>query len=289
MRLGRAVLTLSLACVSGLAGEDQAALLGEMVHRRIVSAGSSAWSPEQYAQLMRLREAEALGAFDLLRSKLGTLRTFAAEVRTGSQIKTLYLNTEGYQRFTFLLSQEARAYFESKGAEARFIFRLKTLGGKKIFDTAGILTQEGLEVYLRVKRRLPVFWKYPDGTVMGNVRPPKTGTPAQPPSRAGKGVAPGPAAPEPRALQDAAAKQKIATLIKTGYVEVSESEAQFLTKATGLGLDQLQKESSLQTVPTRERIVFLLSPSDPLMALVARRRSGGGPEGLQERGTTPVP
>ena len=74
---------------------------------------------------------------------------------------------------------------------------------------------------------------------------------------------------------DEAAKQKIATLIKTGYVEVSETEVQFLLKATGLGTEQLQKESSLQIIPTRERPYYLLSPSDPLMALVARQRSGG--------------
>ncbi|MFA5138608.1 MAG: hypothetical protein WC728_05180 [Elusimicrobiota bacterium] len=278
MRLSRACLAcgLLLAVSGGLgAEEDRAALLREMIHRRIVSAGSSAWSSEQYAQLMRLREAEALGAFDLLRARLGTLRTFVAEAASGSGPKTLYLNAAGYQRFTFLLSQEARAYFESKGAEARFIFRLKTLGGKKIFDSTGLLTQEGLEVYIRIKRRLPVFWKYPDGTVMGNVRPPKTGAPVEPPSRAEKDRAPGTAAPKPQDPQETAASQKIATLIKTGYVEVSETEVQFLTKATGLATEQLQKESSLQIVPTREKIYFLLSPSDPLMALVARYRSGG--------------
>lgn len=124
-----------------------------------------------------MREAEARGAFALIREKLGTLRGFAVQSRGEDGSKRLWLTAEGYRRFYFLLAQEARTYFESRGAEAKVVFRLRSRAGRPLFDDQGMLTREGVAVYERARRGLPVFWRYPDGRLTGNVRPPREEAP----------------------------------------------------------------------------------------------------------------
>lgn len=247
-------------------------LLTEMRKRRITAPDAVSWSPEQYTQLLRAREAEALGAFALLRAKLGTLRGFAVEHRQPDGFVTLWLTKRGYEQFVFLHSQDARAYFEAHGSEARWVFQTRSVQGKKLFDRDGILTQEGLDVYNRIGRGLEVFWKLPDGRLTGTVRPPKGGVAMAGPTAADKPAAKGGAASEESRARDWAK-----TLLRSGYEELSFAEVRFLFQQTKLGEEQLKKESSLQVIPTREKVYYLLAPSDPLMAVVARFRQSPAP------------
>lgn len=236
--------------------------------RRILGENEKSWSPAQYTRLLRLREAQALGAFDLLLAKLGSLRGAAAEpVVSGA--KRLWLTQPGYDRFIFYLSQDARAYFETKNAEAKYVFEIRSIQGKRWFTDKGMLTQHGIEAYNRVQRKLPVFWKYSDGRVSGTVRPPANLTaPARralpPPPKKKIGARP-PA--------DKEAIAKIDALMRSGYVKIAESEVQFLLKSAKMTEEQLVQDSSLQVIATREKVYYLLSPSDPMMALVMRQRA----------------
>ncbi len=218
-----------------------------------------------------MREAEALGAFKLLRGKLGTLRGMAVE-RKAKGYKNLWLTEHGYQNFIFYRSQDARMYFETKQAEAKYVFKTRSIRGKRLFMDNGILTQEGIEVYNRIERKLPVFWRYPSGYLTGTVRPPKDLLrPARqkPLPQRSKKIGKAPPSPSP----DAAGR--IAALIRSGYLEISAAEERYLLKATKMNEEELARDSSLQIIPTKEKIFYLLSPSDPMMALVTRYRSGG--------------
>jgi hypothetical protein len=242
--------------------------IAEMRQRHIVPQDAVRWTPDQYAGLLRMREAEAMGAFDLLRDKLGTLRGYAAESPRRQGYRSLWLTEEGYDKFIFLLSQDALAYFQSRGAEVKFVFKLKGVNGKRLFDGGtGLLTQDGVELYNRVRRKLPAFWRYPDGTVNGNVRPPKELGPtavALPPAPAERPLKPG---------DDAKALQKVVTLMQSGYVEITQAEVQGLTGETKLSEADLRRQSSLQIIVTKAKTYYLLSPSDPLTAIVARSRA----------------
>ncbi|MFH1725476.1 MAG: hypothetical protein ABII00_12775 [Elusimicrobiota bacterium] len=246
------------------------ALLTEMRGRRIVPPDAADWTPDEYTLLLRLREAQSMGAFRLLRSKLGTLRGYAAQVEVGAGLKEPMLTKRGYRTFLFLLAQQARGYFEGKGAEARFVFELQSLGGKPLFDGEGGLTQEGVEIYNRVRRELPAFWRYPDGTVTGSVRPPRRLRKGGEEPPAGAGEAPRPSAEDARALG------KITALMRSGYVEISESEKGMLLEAAKMDDEQLERETSLVVIRTESKVFYLISPSDPLMDIVARHRSGEG-------------
>jgi len=289
-----------------------------MRRRRIVGPDAVSWSPEQSTLLLRIREAQALGAFNLLSAKLGTLRGLATEFESADGYKRLWLTAEGYQRFIFLLSQEARAYFESRGAEAKFVFELKTLGGKLLFTPDGFLTQEGIELYQRIRRKLPAFWRYPGGGVTGNVRPPPellrpaaTAPPAHAPqanpeSAQDRGASAPPAGPDaafkpaweaPPAgapeegpqSPEAHALERVAALIRSGYVEITQEEVQAIIQAAKVPAAQLEKETSLQVVRTGQKVFFLLSPSDPLMSFVQQRRAAPSAGGGQRRPGDGVP
>ncbi|MEE8425385.1 MAG: hypothetical protein V3S11_06130, partial [Elusimicrobiota bacterium] len=172
--------------LEGAFPESRETFLREFQRRGIVEKDAHSWTPEQYTMLLRLREAEAIGAFPLLRRKLGTLRGFAVEEKVGDY-RQLWLTKEGYRRFIFVLSQDARSYFESKGAEAKWVFALRSLRGRKLFAKNGILTQEGISVYTRARRKIPVFWKHANGRLNGTIRPPRDGSmpvePVPPPVR----------------------------------------------------------------------------------------------------------
>ena len=82
------------------------------------------------------------------------------------------LTKDGYERYWGLLTQDAIVYFESKGADAKWVFKLKSLEDKSLFDPAGRLTDEGARIHRRAVLNLEVFWKAPDGKVYGTRRPP---------------------------------------------------------------------------------------------------------------------
>lgn len=251
--------------------KDRSLLLKEFRARGIIVQDAAQWSPSQYTSLLRLREAEALGAFGLLRGKLGTLKGMAVE-RKIKGYKKLYLTEPGYQNFIFYRSQDARTYFETKQAEAKYVFKTRSISGKRLFTDKGLLTQEGIEVYNRIERKLPVFWRYPNGYVTGTVRPPKDLTRLArrkplPPAKKKMGKSPRPPA--------SGAAGRIAALIRSGYLEISVAEERYLLSATKMTEEELARDTSLQIIPTKEKTFYLLSPSDPMMALVTRYRSGG--------------
>lgn len=344
MRRAGALSGLFLLAVSAAAGtspEFREEFLYELQRRRVVDQDARSWTPEQYTLLLRLREAEAIGAFPLLRRRLGTLRGFAVEEKSGGY-QQLWLTKEGYRRFIFVLSQDAIAYFESKGAKVKWVFALTSLRGRKLFSKNGILTQEGISVYTRARRKIPVYWKHADGRLNGTLRPPRSGPgsipaePGSPPVRKrrtakrlppppaagppGSGPArgsveggaagargrrgaknlplppgaapPGPgkkAAPHRRpglsqrfSQKDAPAIRKVNSLTKSGYVAISETEYRHLLDVTKMDEARLKKESSVEVIVTSRKIFYLMSPADPLTALVARYRSKHGvPPALQ--------
>lgn len=266
------------------------ALIAEMRLRRVIGAGQAEWNAEEYTLLLRVREAQSLGAFDLLREKLATLKGFAVRSKPGGEGR-LYLSVEGYRRWRFLKSQGARAYFESRGVAARDVFALRDMAGKTVFDESGQLTQEGDELYNRVQRKLPALWKLEDGALGGNVRPPRVAlkpappSPERPPSM-GEGPRPSgaaasaqpPAAVAPPAasaapLDEESARRKVEVLKATGYVEITAQEKDLLLSAAKLSEEELARRSSLQAVNAASRTQYLLSPSDPLFSLVAQSRA----------------
>lgn len=258
-------------------------LIKEMRRRAIVSANTSRWTPDQYTLLLRCREAEKMGAFEFLREKLGSLRGLAVEFRAPEGYDGLDLTVEGYRKFIFALSQEAFGYFESKGAQGQWLYKIKTIDGKRIFTDDGMLTHEGVTVYLKTKRKIPAFWKFPNGRIVGTTRPPKdllarlaaprafAPTPktrplprpenwSRPPAQAPSGTA---ADPEARAQ----------ALLDSGFIEISEAEERHLLEKTRLSERQLRDKSSLEIIPTPGGVKYLLSPSDPLMPFVSQYRA----------------
>ncbi|MEK7656195.1 MAG: hypothetical protein AAB412_00415 [Elusimicrobiota bacterium] len=281
------LLAAAAAAALAFAASPDPALIAEMRLRRVIGAGQAEWNSEEYTLLLRVREAQSLGAFSLLREKLATLKGFAARSRSGGE-ERLYLTVEGYRRWRFLKSQGARAYFESRGVAARDAFALRDMAGKPVFDDLGQLTQEGDELYNRVQRKLPALWKLEDGALGGNVRPPRAAlkpaappsaptAPASPPAPSASGERPrsgdgGPmAAAAP--LDEESARRKVEVLKATGYVEITAQEKDLLLSAAKLSEEELARRSSLQIVAGASRTQYLLSPSDPLFSLVAQSRA----------------
>jgi len=246
-----------------------------MKRRRIVPPDQEDYTADDYTQLLRVREAQALGAFSLLREKAGTLKGCGIETRDADGMPDVWLTLEGYRRYLFLKSQTARYYFETHGAEAKTAFRLKDLRGKPLFDARGMLTQEGDAVYNHVQRGLPTWWRHPDGRVGGNMRPPPELLPPAP-----KAPAPAPAPASP-SMEDDEAQKKVQALKATGYVEISGEEEHFLLNAAKRSEAELEQESSLQIVRSKHFVFYLMAPSDPIFALVARYRSGNTSANLQ--------
>lgn len=180
------------------ADPEKAAILAELEARGLVDKGAAGWEPEEMKLLERLREAEKLRAFDLLREKAGTLRGYAVNRKLDDGSRVLWLTKRGYERYFFLKSQQARRYFEVKGTDAKWVFRVRSMSGKKLFNVEGMLTPEGDEVYTRVLLGLQTEWLGGDGQVRSTGRPKKGPVPLPAPWAAPRGGAPqGPSAPPP--------------------------------------------------------------------------------------------
>jgi hypothetical protein len=149
--------------------EDRAAVLEEMWARRLLAPDQSAWAPSDAELLGRIRAAEA-EALAFLKRRFGTTRNWTAS-RKGPGPRLL--TKEGYDKYLFLLSQEAIEYFEKKGAGAKWALKLTDWEGARLFDGDGRLTPAGVNVYGRAKLKLEVYWKAPNGETFGTRRPPK--------------------------------------------------------------------------------------------------------------------
>lgn len=155
------------------ADPEKADLLEEMTARGIIEKGGEGWEPEDRRLLDKVREAEKLRAFDLLREKAGTLRGYAVNRKLPDGSRVLWLTKRGYQQYFFLKSQQARRYFEVKGTDAKWVFRVRSTEGKKLFDVSGMLTPAGDELYTRILLGLASEWLGGDGQPRSNRRPKK--------------------------------------------------------------------------------------------------------------------
>ena len=134
-------------------------ILGEMRRRGLLSPRMDRWTPQDQELLDRIREAEAAGAFDILREEGGTLNSFAVEHKDESG-KKLWLTKRGYFQYRFFKSQKARKYFEKEGrTEAKFIFMLRDMKGRRLFDPRGELTPSGHIIYDQILRGIEVEWR----------------------------------------------------------------------------------------------------------------------------------
>jgi hypothetical protein len=289
-RTGHAQDKTAPAAIPALSAEetvsDRQEVISEMRLRRILGPDQSAYTAEETALLARVRQAQSMGAFSLLRAKLGTLRGYAAEARSASSgERDTWLTVEGYRKYIFLRSQDARDYFESHGVPTREVFRLRTEEYKDVFDGQGLLTPEGDALYGRIRSNQPAAWRLLDGRLGGNIRPKLVvAAPAAPAPSAPKSAAPAQARKAPPNSQDpedAAAIKKRNALLTTGYVEISEDEERFLLRSTGYNESGIEEECSLQVVRGKKEVFYLMTPSDPLFALITRYRSGDTSGSLQ--------
>lgn len=260
--------------------------LAELRARLVVPKDAASWTPEQTAVLKRLRRAEVMGAIQYLRDKTGTVLGSTVDLPTGKGYKRLLLTVHGYDNWLFILSQEARAYFEDKGAEAKFIFQLADLDKKRFFDDQGLLSDHGVESFRNIRRGKPVFWNNTDGRPMGTFRPPADGRPppqpvvlAPPKPSAEPGMMPPGAAQAPseagrRLPADEAATREIDTLLRGGAIEVSADEAKVLASASGISQGELLEKNRLRAVPFEGKPRLFLKPDDPLSERLKLLRRG---------------
>lgn len=152
------------------AGDRRRAVLEEMWQRRLLPPDQKMWSPADQELLGRMRRAEN-DALALLRRKFGGLRPWVAKSRGGTGVA--FLTKFGYETYLRVLTQEAIEYFESKGVDAKKVFKLRSWDGRPLFDGRGSITEDGADVYRRAGRNQEVFWRLPGGEVFGTRRPPQ--------------------------------------------------------------------------------------------------------------------
>lgn len=180
---GPAVLTLlaSLAGAAGLGGHDspkaveppvldRQAAVEEMWRRRLIPPDQGQFSAEDLALLERLRRADG-EAVDYLRRKPGGYKPWTVMLQEAGKPRIL-LTKEGFERYRALATQEAIAYFEGRGSEAKWVLKFTDLEGKRLFDSSGRITEAGEAVWRRARYNLEVFWRAPNGEVLGTRRPP---------------------------------------------------------------------------------------------------------------------
>lgn len=158
------------AAEPAIGAEDRAAVLEEMWSRRILLPDQPAWAPADAQLLGQIRMAEA-DALAYLKKKVGNTRPWTAP-RRGKDAGPRLLTKEGYEKYLFHVTQDALAYFEKKGAGAKWALKLTDWEGRRLFDGDGRLTPAGLTVYTRARLKLEVYWKSPNGETFGTRRPP---------------------------------------------------------------------------------------------------------------------
>ncbi|MFI5350393.1 MAG: hypothetical protein ACHQ2Z_12675 [Elusimicrobiota bacterium] len=155
--------------------DERRAALEELWQRRLLPPDQSSWAPQDFELLQKIRAAEK-DAIAYLRRTPGGVRPWTAKAPSGRGASAPLLTKAGYERYLFLFSQDAIAYFESKGADAKWALKLRDWDDKPMFDGGGLLTGDGIRVYKLAKLNLEVFWKSPNGDVFGTRRPPANQT-----------------------------------------------------------------------------------------------------------------
>jgi hypothetical protein len=154
------------AAALAVPADERRATLEELWQRRLLPPDQDSWAPQDFELLQKIRAAEN-AAISYLRRLPGGVRPWTAGPRSAPK-----LTKAGYERYEFLLSQDALAYFESKGASAKWALKLRDWDDKPMFDGGGLITDDGVRVYNRARLKLEVYWKSPNGDVFGTRRPP---------------------------------------------------------------------------------------------------------------------
>ncbi len=155
----------------GSSVDDRRSTLEEMWQRGLLPPDQSAWAPADIDLLRTIRRVEG-DAMPYLRRRFAEDRAWIYKAKIGKAYGPSRLTKEGYEKYWSLLTQDAVGYFESKGVDAKFAFKLRTPDDKPLFDGSGRLTAEGARVYHRAALNLETFWKGPDGRLSGTRRPP---------------------------------------------------------------------------------------------------------------------
>lgn len=152
--------------------DNRQAMLEEIWQRRLLPPDQTEWAPKDLDLLRKIRAVES-DALAYLGHRPGGTRPWTSPRRGASPGERPRLTKEGYEHYLFLLTQDAIKYFEDKGADAKWAFKLRDWDDKPMFDGGGVITPEGIAVYRRARLNLEVFWKAPDDEVYGTRRPPK--------------------------------------------------------------------------------------------------------------------
>lgn len=154
-----------------LPADERKATLDEMWQRRLLAPDQSSWAPSDYELLQKIRRAEG-DALTYLKRRFGSVRDWSVMVKAPGAPPQPRLTKEGYEKFVFLYGQDAIGYFETKGAEAKWVFKLRDMDGRLLFEPGGRITEEGMKVYRRAQLNLEVFWTGGDGRIFGTRKPP---------------------------------------------------------------------------------------------------------------------
>ncbi|HNT97333.1 MAG TPA: tetratricopeptide repeat protein [Elusimicrobiales bacterium] len=177
-----------------------AGLAAELRAREAFPEDGSEAGAEERELLMAMREAEAGGAVDYLKGKLGRLNGLTVE-RTGPDGSLrLALTRRGYEAWLAARTRDAVGFFERKGMDFRHIFALRDREGAPFFDKKGGLTRRGASAYLKALRGA-TSWLLPYEDV-----------------------------PDSPAVEKA--KAETGALLSGGYEEISEPEYLWLLKKT---------------------------------------------------------
>ena len=155
--------------VPAAAPEEHGAILQEMWSRHLLAPDQQAWSETELDMLAKIRRAEP-DALAYLKKKFGGIRAWTV-LKRGSGLPRPLLTTEGYQKYLFHLTQEAIAYFEAKGADAKWALKMSDEEGRRLFGPDGRLTDAGIDLYLKAQSKIEVYWQSPTGETFGTRRP----------------------------------------------------------------------------------------------------------------------
>jgi hypothetical protein len=152
------------------ARDERRETLRDMWQRGILGSDMNQWSPEDLALLLRMRQAEAAGAWGLLRRHFLSLEGLVLRDHTvGGNLAQPRLTRLGYEKYIGIKSQEALRYFEAKEVEVKWAYWLTDLDGRPLFDRVnGLLTEAGEALYARALANQPTFWRLRSGEVRGN-------------------------------------------------------------------------------------------------------------------------
>ncbi len=180
MRPSAWILILAMALPAAARAAGGRSVLSQLWQRRILSPDKDQYGPTELLLLGRMRRAEAEDACGYLDRRFHNIRAWTVLLRDHKTRRArLVLNKEGFDKYLFLRTQDALAYFQARDVEYKTAFRLSDMAGQPLFDSGGLLTDAGQTVYDRLLARLPVYYRLPDGQVLGNRAPQKAEAPPQ--------------------------------------------------------------------------------------------------------------